>query len=142
MVTQVPQPGLAPLMQYLDARGTPKGICTRNFDAPVVHLLTKFLPGSRFEPVITREFEPPKPHPAGVLECARRWEVQGADVVMVGDSSDDMVAGRRAGAMTVLLVGGGNEAVREREETDAWVRSLAELWERLAAGLESGGAEL
>lgn len=32
MASQKPQPGLVQLMDYLDDRGVPKGICTRNFE--------------------------------------------------------------------------------------------------------------
>ena len=34
MASQVPQPGLASLMAFLDARSIRKAICTRNFDMP------------------------------------------------------------------------------------------------------------
>lgn len=50
MVSQQPQPGIVPLMEYIDSRKIPRGICTRNFDAPVNHLLTKFLPSFEFSP--------------------------------------------------------------------------------------------
>ncbi|KAI0137972.1 HAD-like protein [Hypoxylon sp. NC0597] len=73
MREQVAQPGLADLMAYLEARGVRKGICTRNFEQPVTHLLTKFLAGFMFHPVVTRDFRPPKPDPAGLLYIARSW---------------------------------------------------------------------
>ncbi len=60
-------------MAYLDSRGVRKGILTRNFDMPVNHLLGKYLPDTVFEPIITREFKPPKPDPAGILHIARSW---------------------------------------------------------------------
>lgn len=146
MASQVAQPGLTQLMTYLDSRSIPKAICTRNFDAPVNNLLSKFLPTSPFSPIVTRDFHPPKPDPAGILHIARTWglvrnskgemgipsdvvaeesregkggeddglvptekgeEVADASaLIMVGDSIDDMAAGRRAGATTVLLVNG------------------------------------
>lgn len=67
MTKQEPQPGLVQLMEYLESKNIPKGICTRNFDAPVEHLLEKFLKGKKFWPVVTREFRPPKPSPEGIL---------------------------------------------------------------------------
>ena len=73
MRSQEPQPGLVPLMKYLESRNIPKGICTRNFDAPVTHLLEKFLTGQEFKPIVTREFKPPKPSPAGILHIAKSW---------------------------------------------------------------------
>lgn len=43
MSKQQAQPGLVELMAYIDSKNLPKGICTRNFDMPVDHLITKFL---------------------------------------------------------------------------------------------------
>ena len=65
MADQQPQPGLVQLMTYLNSRGVRRGICTRNFDAPVEHLLGKFLKGQTIGPVVTREFRPAKPSPEG-----------------------------------------------------------------------------
>ncbi|KAI1142586.1 HAD-like protein [Hypoxylon sp. FL0543] len=166
MREQVAQPGLTDLMAYLDARGVRKGICTRNFEQPVTHLLTKFLSGSVFHPVVTRDFRPPKPDPAGLLHIARSWglvrrvegprdervvrelvheesgasgprEKEGAvgdhevgdasGLIMVGDSIDDMTAGRRAGAATVLLVNDVNRHLAEHEHTDLVIERLDEL---------------
>lgn len=177
MSSQQPQPGLVELMRYLDARALPKGICTRNFDAPVDHLLAKFLSAVRpFHPIVTREFRPPKPDPAGILHIARAWgltttgaQAQGlaaaaeavdgervrlgsdgevhrekvvvvsgdeglatgvpdaSGLIMVGDSIDDMTAGRRAGAATVLLVNPANEHLAQHEHTDLVITRLDEL---------------
>lgn len=52
MHDQKPQAGLVELMDYLQKRGIRKAICTRNFDAPVTHLLETFLPGHVFEPIM------------------------------------------------------------------------------------------
>ncbi|KAI1763588.1 HAD-like protein [Hypoxylon sp. FL1150] len=188
MAQQVAQPGLADLMSYLDARGLRKGICTRNFEQPVTHLLTKFLAGSVFHPVVTRDFRPPKPDPAGLLFIARSWgltrrvrderderavrdvigreegsgsgsgsaphddddetmrgalgpdahgreEVGDASgLIMVGDSIDDMTAGRRAGAATVLLVNDVNRHLADHEHTDLVIERLDELVDVLDRG--------
>lgn len=177
MASQQPQPGLVELMTYLDKRRIPKGICTRNFDAPVNHLLTKFLSSVEpFAPIVTREFRPPKPDPAGILHIARSWgltrplpeggssasvrgervtvdakgeihdeavESGGSDVegdasglIMVGDSIDDMTAGHRAGAATVLLVNPANEHLSEHPHTDVVVTRLDELIRVLDEGFE------
>lgn len=180
MAQQVAQPGLADLMSYLDARRVRKGICTRNFEQPVAHLLTKFLAGSVFHPVVTRDFRPPKPDPAGLLFIARSWglvrrvrgpqderavrdvvgqreggsvasssEKPGAvgsdshgheevgdasGLIMVGDSIDDMTAGRRAGAATVLLVNDVNRHLADHEHTDLVIERLDELADVLDRG--------
>ncbi|KAF2788349.1 HAD-like protein [Melanomma pulvis-pyrius CBS 109.77] len=146
MASQKAQPGLVQLMDYLDSRGIPKGICTRNFDAPVEHLLTTFLPTSKFHPVVTREFRPPKPDPAGILHIASTWahDNGGSNLIMVGDSIDDMTAGFRAGAATVLLINEVNEHLAEHQHTDLVVRRLDELIGVLENGFEGrveGGEE-
>ncbi|CAI6333567.1 unnamed protein product [Periconia digitata] len=129
MTKQQPQEGLVELMQYLDTRQVQKGICTRNFDAPVSHLLSTFLPSTSFDPVITRAFRPPKPSPAGILHIAATWNLEdgGDSLIMVGDSIDDMLAGRRAGAATVLLLNEVNRELEGHECTDFVVGRLDEL---------------
>ncbi|KAI1362887.1 HAD-like protein [Xylaria arbuscula] len=177
MSAQVAQPGLAILMSYLQERGIRKAICTRNFEQPVTHLLGKFLSGVDFAPIVTRDFRPPKPDPAGLLFIARSWglvrdasagdsaqspktgalleaaaqgsvaEREGARgvrkegdgegeveevgdasmLIMVGDSIDDMTAGRHAGAATVLLVNKENAHLAEHPHTDLVIGSLDEL---------------
>ncbi|KAJ4306086.1 hypothetical protein N0V88_000882 [Collariella sp. IMI 366227] len=151
MLQQVAQPGLTTLMAYLDSRGVRKGICTRNFDTPVHNLLEKFLKGHVFAPIVTRDFRPPKPDPAGILHIARSWglvrrsdelletekgqEVADASgLIMVGDSIDDMTAGRRAGAKTVLLVNDVNRHLVDHEHTDLVISRLDELIDVLENG--------
>ncbi|ROT34459.1 HAD-like protein [Sodiomyces alkalinus F11] len=147
MAAQVAQPGLAEIMSYLDARGIRKGICTRNFDTPVAHLLGKFLPDSHFSPIVTRDFRPAKPHPAGILHIASSWGLNGTEVgeegeadasglIMVGDSIDDMTAGRKAGAATVLLLNDVNGHLVEHHHTDLVIRRLDELIPILEEGFE------
>lgn len=168
MSSQEAQPGLAPLMDYLDSRGIPKAICTRNFETPVQHLLNKFLEGHVFAPIVTRDFRPPKPDPAGILHIARSWgllrsaaveddtadpaevvkeqkeeeeiehtvvpEADGSGLIMVGDSIDDITAGRRAGAATVLLVNDVNRHLADHENTDVVISQLDELVDILENG--------
>ncbi|KAJ9156008.1 Haloacid dehalogenase-like hydrolase [Pleurostoma richardsiae] len=175
MASQVAQPGLVDLMDYLDRRGVRKGICTRNFEQPVNHLLGKFLGDHVFEPIVTRDFRPPKPDPAGILHIARSWglvrgpaavrneaeavkspgeelvdheelaaearesghpgeEADASALIMVGDSIDDMTAGHRAGAATVLLVNDVNRHLAEHEHTDLVISRLDELIDVLEKG--------
>jgi len=111
MVSQQPQPGIVPLMEYLESREIPRGICTRNFDAPVNHLLTKFLPSFEFSPgsfssafqthesdltfkVVTRDFKPPKPSPAGILHIAKSWGfTKEENGEVVGDAGNFIMVG-------------------------------------------------
>ncbi len=160
MAGQVAQPGLQALMDYLARKGVPKAICTRNFDQPVAHLLATFLAGHVFDPIVTREFRPPKPHPAGILHIARSWgltrepvapgkeeedreeeeeeealrDADASRLIMVGDSIDDMTAGHAAGAATVLLVNDVNAHLAEHAHTDLVIERLDELIDILDRG--------
>ncbi|KAF4555868.1 putative haloacid dehalogenase-like hydrolase 7 [Elsinoe fawcettii] len=143
MEQQVPQAGLVLLMEYLDRKGIKKGICTRNFDTPVNHLLANHIPGhiNPFSPIITRGFRPPKPSPAGILHIAKAWKIVAQDtqpasegrlppeipLIMVGDSIDDIIAGHDAGAATVLLRSPGKEELETDERTDLVIDRLDEL---------------
>ncbi|EEP80313.1 predicted protein [Uncinocarpus reesii 1704] len=131
MVKQKPQPGLIQLMDYLHSKGMKRALCTRNFEAPVTHLLTTHLPTHEFTPIITRDTPDlmPKPDPAGILHIAKEWGLENGadDLIMVGDSLDDMTAGHKAGAATVLLVNDHNQALKEHDHTDLWIEQLDEL---------------
>ena len=62
-------------------------------------------------------------------------------LIMVGDSIDDMAAGRRAGFATVLLRNGGNAELAGHEWTDLAVDRLDELIAVLDEGFVGGGGE-
>lgn len=170
MTSQRPQPGLQELMAYLQSRNVQKALCTRNFPAPVHHLLDSFLKGDEygaFDPIITRDSEgiQPKPSPEGLWRIAQSWGLDqdidglsdhveahtdgdldplelakmhlGSGLIMVGDSLDDMAAGYRAGAATVLLANEENEELVQHEYTGISIRRLDEL----VVILEKGFAE-
>ncbi|MCJ1462769.1 hypothetical protein MMC07_001372 [Pseudocyphellaria aurata] len=168
MLVQEPQPGLQELMTYLEEKGVRMAICTRNFDAPVNHLLQKFLPNAPISPIITRSFRPPKPDPAGILHIASTWGLTDAqDLIMgrvgwaagqaisqkpftsplnsnkrqVGDSIDDMTAGFRAGSATVLLLADSaeNAPLRQHPHTGFCIDRLDDLIKILEMGFEEEG---
>jgi len=91
--------------------------------------------GHLFAPIITRKFRPPKPDPAGILHIASQWSLPDArTLIMVGDSIDDMTAGYRAGAATVLLVNEVNAHLATHEHTDLCISRLDELIKILEDG--------
>jgi phosphoglycolate phosphatase-like HAD superfamily hydrolase len=163
MTSQRPQPGLRELMHYLTRRGVRKAICTRNFPAPVHHLLSNYVPDEVFDPIITRETEgiQPKPSPEGLWSIAQAWGLDreidgdldsltstaehadplelakrylGSGLIMVGDSRDDVAAGYRAGAATVLLRNEENEDVAKHHYTGLSINRLDELIDLLEKG--------
>lgn len=108
LATMALLPGAAELGKWCAARNLPLGLVTRNTAASVAYLHTKhWSPLAPFSPAVSRDQGlQPKPHPAALLHCAERWGVAPAECVMIGDSPrDDVVAGRRAGFVTILIAG-------------------------------------
>lgn len=145
MLDQQPQPGLARLMDYIKSRGLRRALCTRNFEAPVRYLIQNHLSGHIFLPIITRDTPNllPKPDPAGILHIAGEWGLpnRAENLIMVGDSLDDMTAGHMAGAATVLLVNERNGHLREHAHTDLWIERLDDLIDILEQGFEGHRGE-
>ncbi|KAI9932824.1 hypothetical protein MW887_009076 [Aspergillus wentii] len=138
MLTQEPQPGLVDLMDYLHGRGLKRALCTRNIEAPVLHLLEKYIPTHEFLPIVTRETPNllPKPDPAGILHIASEWGLdnRGDSLIMVGDSLDDITAGHMAGAATVLLLNDRNGHLKDHAHTDICIERLDDLIKILDEG--------
>ena len=99
--------GIARLLEHLQRRGLPWGIVTnkaRRFAGPVVQALP-VLHGSAT--LVCGDCTPhTKPHPAPLLEAARRLAHDPARCVYVGDDRRDIEAGHAAGMATVAAAWG------------------------------------
>ncbi|KAB8248277.1 HAD-like domain-containing protein [Aspergillus flavus] len=74
-------------------------------------------------------------HERGVKRalCTRNFD-RGENLIMVGDSIDDMTAGHTAGAATVLLLNDHNVHLKEHPHTDLCIERLDELISILDGG--------
>jgi 2-phosphoglycolate phosphatase len=110
--------GMLPVLDALDAAGLPWGIVTNKamrFTAPLVEGLGL---SARSAVVIAGDTTPhAKPHPAPLLEAARRAGVAAEGCAYVGDDHRDIVAGRAAG-MAALAAGWGY--LGQGEPVHAW----------------------
>jgi len=105
----VPNDGAEETIRMIRGRGIGIGILTRNTRASVMESLKNFRTVSveDFAVIVTREDAGrPKPHPDGVLDAARRLGVAPRELLVVGDFTFDIAAGKAAGAPTVLLTNG------------------------------------
>jgi len=69
-----------------------------------------------------------KPHPSPIQEAARRLNLPTSACLMIGDTSVDMHAARRAGAWRIgVLCGFGQEAELRRAGAQAILASTADL---------------
>lgn len=62
--------------------------------------------------------------------------VDASGIIMVGDSLDDLTAGRLAGAATVLLLNDVNRDLANHENTDLVIHQLDELIQVLETGFQ------
>lgn len=80
------------------------------------------------EVVTSQTCERTKPYPHPVLHAAGAMQLLGQDCVMIGDTTVDILAGRRAGAQTVgLLCGFGTEKELRKAGADVVLKDLDEL---------------
>lgn len=128
---------MVPVLQALEGAGLPWGIVTNKaerFTHPVVRGLGL---DRRAGVVVCGDTTPhAKPHPAPLLEAARRIGVAPEACVYVGDDLRDVQAGRAAGMATLAAAWGylGQGEAIEAWGADALLESPAELlkWLRLA----------
>jgi|OM-RGC.v1.015044276 haloacid dehalogenase superfamily, subfamily IA, variant 3 with third motif having DD or ED len=101
----LPNTGAEALLSALKIKGLPVGIITRNSMPSVRAALEKFtlITVQDFAAVITREKSLPKPHPQGVYHAAQHMGISPSELMVVGDFRFDVLAGKAAGALTVLL---------------------------------------
>lgn len=103
---------LAPYLDGLLARGLTLGVATNDGEAPALAHLDRAGVRDRFAHVLGYDSGyTPKPAPDMLLGFAARAGVAPGAVVMVGDSTHDLIAGRAAGMVTVGVLTG--LAVRE-----------------------------
>lgn len=116
-------PGARELVTELDRQNILQAILTRN-SREMTDLALARLQFS-FSQVLTREDAPPKPDPAGLIAICRKWNLDVAEVIFVGDFHFDIVAGQRAGMRTVLYA--PTERPDYADEADFVVRHLSEI---------------
>lgn len=146
MREQEPTAGLLDAFETLHKLNIKTSICTRNVPKPVTDFCLKFLnhsdpfnpdntEGLITGPIVTREFKPPKPAPEPILHICNSWGVDPKEVVMVGDSIDDMQAGFNAGCAIVLINHDDNHHVKSQISIDGVVTDLHELITALQNGI-------
>ena len=102
-----PLPGAVALLKRLTSLGVPWSIATSGYvesAGPTIEMLE--VPDG--VPIVTRDLvEHAKPDPDLFLKAAERLDVDIEDSVVVGDSVWDLLAARRARALSVGLLSGG-----------------------------------
>ena len=104
----LPNVGAEECLLTLRDKGVLLGIITRN-SLPSVRLALERFERVRlhhFAAVMTRDDSLPKPHPDGVHKACEQMGLPVSELMVVGDFRFDVMAGKAAGACTVLLTNG------------------------------------
>lgn len=114
-----PNKGAMRCLSALKERGIPMGILTRNSLRSVRSCMVNFhgIDLADFSAIIAREDSLPKPHPDGVHKAAMRMGIPVQELLLVGDFRFDIIAGKAAGARTVLLTNGGGSPMSPGDPT-------------------------
>ncbi len=103
-VEVVVKAGVVELLDFLDAKGLPRAVCTSSSHATVARQLT---PGGllpRFQAVIAAgDYDRGKPHPDPFLAAALRLDVDPAHCLALEDSHNGVRAAHAAGMMTIMV---------------------------------------
>lgn len=117
-------PGAAETLGELRRRAIPVGILTRNRKCNAQAIARKH--GLDFDSVVGREDGPVKPDAFGVLHLCRRFGVNPAETLLVGDYLYDLQCARAAGA-TAVLIANHRQAPQFAAEADFTIDRLDEL---------------
>ncbi len=122
-------PGVVQGLRGLRDLGITLACVTNKPDEFAVPLLQRCGLDAYFDFVIGGDTLPfKKPHPGQLLEACRRWSLEPAQVLAVGDSVNDAEAARSAGMPVYLVPYGYNEGRDVHDaDVDGIVSSLSEL---------------
>ena len=130
----VPNVGAEECLSALRDKGVLIGIITRNSLLSVRLALERFgtVRLHDFSTVITRDDSLPKPHPDGIRKACERMGLAVSDLMVVGDFRFDVIAGKAAGACTVLLTNGKPSVMGPGDpEPDYTIARLEEILQLL-----------
>jgi HAD superfamily hydrolase (TIGR01509 family) len=117
-------PGVHSFLDELATRGLRRAVVTRNSRATTSPMLARL--ALSFDPVICREDEPIKPHPAAIWKICETWGIPPADCVMIGDYRFDIEMARAADMHAVLFTGSGHASgLTDLSEVDVVLASFA-----------------
>lgn len=118
-------PGVREVLECVTRRRWHQAIVTRNSRSVTEATLRGV--ALHFAHVMTRDDGPVKPHPWPIERLCHEWQLNPAEVVMIGDYRFDIECGRAAGTRTVLLTGEPDpHTYKNHEQADLVLSSLAE----------------
>lgn len=105
-----PMPGLFELLDFLEQRSIPKGICTSSASRIVVEVLRRHDLAKRFQFILTAEdIDHGKPDPEIYLKAVDRFQVEPFEMLVLEDSVPGSQAAAGAGTFPVVVLAEHNQ---------------------------------
>ncbi|WP_259781019.1 phosphoglycolate phosphatase [Aestuariispira ectoiniformans] len=125
--------GVHETLTALRAKGHRLAVCTNKPETATRRLLDILGLADYFEDLVGGDSLPVrKPDPGHILALLDRMQVSPKDAVMVGDSGNDIFAGRDAGLKTILVTFGYCRTPHEKLPADAMVDHFSQIPDILA----------
>lgn len=136
--TMLPYDGAVQLIEDLGTRKNIAAFTTRKRDffnsiacPQLIPPATPENPDGLFHATITADdVENIKPHPEGLYTIAKKLGVEPHEMLLVGDSPTDIIAGNEAGCITVAIIHPGsfaNKKLLEHETPNHFTQSIDDL---------------
>ena len=105
------------VLDELAARGVRMGVVSSRLSESCRMWMKEFDLEKYFEIILGQEmFHRPKPDPEGILKACEHMGVRPEDVLYIGDNASDVIAAKRAGAVSAGFI---SEREKEQEVLDA-----------------------
>lgn len=117
-----PFDGILEFLQWAKAQNKTLICVTNKPEQPARSIVEALGMNQYFDDVIGGDrFEERKPHPKQLLFCAEHYGLAKTDILMVGDSVNDVEASRRAGIDCIVVSYGYNHGENIRDCQPQWV---------------------
>lgn len=120
-----PAPGAQHILELLHERRIKIGVITRSTREHASSLIGKY--NLLVDDFLGREDITPKPSPDGIHYLLRKFQVEQINAIMVGDFIWDILAGKNAGILTVLIT--LPHSMQFADQADVTVDSLEQLYD-------------
>ena len=115
--------GVIAYLEQTRSAGLLHGLITRNTHTRITQCSE--LLGAAFSPALDRSYTPLKPDPSSILHIIETWEISPEEVVMFGDSGQDLRAAHAAGVKCALISRDYNQHLGD--EADWFIEHFEDL---------------
>jgi phosphoglycolate phosphatase len=128
--------GARETVERLAAMGLSLAVCTNKPEKPAKRILAQLGAAQHFRAIVGGDsFTTKKPDPGPIQALMEQLGSSAEDTIMIGDSANDVIAGRIAGLYTVAVSYGYSNTPPKELGADALVDNLEEIFPILASRL-------